>query len=148
MKIWFDMDGTIADLYAVDNWLSMLRAFDSTPYAEAKPMLRMNTLARMLNTLQAKGHEVCVISWCSKESTAEYDEAVKQAKLAWLAKHLASVHWDSIQIVQYGQNKWDTCKEGILFDDEARNREAWKNGQAFEPCEIMEVLKRLNNIGC
>jgi phenylalanyl-tRNA synthetase alpha chain len=24
MKIWFDMDGTIADLYAVDGWLEML----------------------------------------------------------------------------------------------------------------------------
>ena len=24
MKIWFDMDGTIADLYAVEGWLQML----------------------------------------------------------------------------------------------------------------------------
>ena len=24
MKIWFDMDGTIADLYAVEGWLPML----------------------------------------------------------------------------------------------------------------------------
>ena len=27
----FDMDGTIADLYAVPNWLQMLRAEDPTP---------------------------------------------------------------------------------------------------------------------
>ena len=148
MKIWFDMDGTIADLYAVENWLPMLRNYDPTPYAMARPMHHMATLARMLNKAQQAGHELCIISWCSKESTADYDEAVRQAKLAWLAKHLKSVHWDSIQIVQYGQNKWDTCKDGILFDDEARNREAWKNGMAFEPCKIMEVLRRLNNMGC
>ena len=31
MMIWFDMDGTIANLYGVENWLPMLRAYDPTP---------------------------------------------------------------------------------------------------------------------
>ena len=31
--ICFDMDGTIADLYAVPNWLDKLRAEDASPYA-------------------------------------------------------------------------------------------------------------------
>ena len=53
MTIWFDMDGTIADLYAVENWLPMLRASDPTPYAMAKPMLRLSALAYMLNGLQS-----------------------------------------------------------------------------------------------
>lgn len=145
MKIWFDMDGTIADLYAVEGWLQMLRAYDPAPYAMAKPMHHMATLARMLNRAQAQGHELCIISWCSKESTLAYDEAVRAAKLAWLAKHLPSVHWDVVEIVPYGQNKWNTCKEGILFDDEARNRDAWKNGQAYEPCYIHQILARLNH---
>lgn len=30
-KIYFDMDGTIANLYAVEGWLPMLRAYDPTP---------------------------------------------------------------------------------------------------------------------
>ena len=33
----FDMDGTIADLYGVKNWLPYLEAEDTTPYAIAKP---------------------------------------------------------------------------------------------------------------
>ena len=33
----FDMDGTIADLYGVKNWLSYLEAEDTTPYAIANP---------------------------------------------------------------------------------------------------------------
>ena len=40
----FDMDGTIADLYANPNWLPLLRACDPTPYATAKPLLRLATL--------------------------------------------------------------------------------------------------------
>ena len=31
MTIWFDMDGTISDLYAVENWLPMLRAENPKP---------------------------------------------------------------------------------------------------------------------
>ena len=143
MKIWFDMDGTIADLYAVENWLPMLRAYDPKPYLMAKPMHHMATLARMLNKVQAQGHELCIISWCSKESTADYDALVAQAKRAWLAKHLPSVHWDIVKIVPYGQNKWETCKSGILFDDEERNRMAWEAGKAFTPETIFTTLATL-----
>ena len=143
MKTWFDMDGTIADLYAVENWLPMLRAYDPKPYLMAKPMHHMATLARMLNKAQAQGHELCIISWCSKESTADYDALVAQAKRAWLAKHLPSVHWDVVKIVPYGQNKWETCKSGILFDDEERNRMAWEAGKAFTPETIFTTLATL-----
>ena len=45
MMIWFDMDGTIANLYGVENWLPMLRAYDPTPYANAVPLLRLSRLA-------------------------------------------------------------------------------------------------------
>lgn len=143
MKIWFDMDGTIADLYAVEGWLPMLRAYDPKPYEMAKPMHHMATLARMLNKAQAQGHELCIISWCSKESTADYDALVAQAKRAWLAKHLPSVRWDIVKIVPYGQNKWETCKSGILFDDEERNRMAWEAGKAFTPETIFTTLATL-----
>ena len=34
-EIVFDMDGTIADLYGVENWLPKLRAYDPTPYQTA-----------------------------------------------------------------------------------------------------------------
>ena len=131
--IWFDLDGTFANLYAVENWLSMLRAYDPTPYAEAGVMLNMSLLARYLNRLRKVGYQIGIISWLSKCPTPEYDEAVTAAKLVWLKKHLRSVSWDAIRIVAYGD---------ILFDDEAPNREEWK-GEAYEPNQILEVLKGL-----
>ena len=57
MRIWFDMDGTLADLYSVENWLPRLRAYDPAPYAEAKPMLRLCSLAKVLNRLSREGVE-------------------------------------------------------------------------------------------
>lgn len=140
-KICFDMDGTIANLYAVENWLNMLRAYDPTPYAEAEPMLNMSAFARLLHKAQRLGYEIVIISWLSKETTAEYDMAVTNAKLEWLNAHLPSVEWNEINIVAYGTPKHELC-EGVLFDDEVRNREMWGEG-AFEPEDILEFLRGL-----
>ena len=82
MTLYFDMDGTIANLYANPAWLEQLRAYDPTPYATAKPLVNMSRLARLIRQLQKQGHKVGVISWLSKCSTAEYDRKVTKAKNA------------------------------------------------------------------
>ena len=144
MTIWFDMDGTIADLYGVEGWLDYLIAKDALPYEIAKPLLRLSALARTLNKLKAKGYKVGIISWLAKNSTAEYDELVADAKEKWLRNHLASVIFDEINIVAYGTPKQTFAKSDsdILFDDEKPNRDAW-TGVAFDADKIMEVLKGL-----
>ena len=141
--IWLDMDGTMADLYGVENWLPMLRASDPTPYAIAKPLVRMATLARLLNNRQRNGYRIAVISALSKESTAEYDAAVMEAKRNWLAKHLASVKFDEIRFVPYTYRKNDANQgEDILFDDEERHLTAW-TGIAINAKNLLEGLKAI-----
>ena len=49
--IYFDMDGTIADLYGVENWLENILQRNIRPYKEAKTLVRMASLARLLNKL-------------------------------------------------------------------------------------------------
>lgn len=142
--IYFDMDGTIANLYGVDNWLTKLRAEDESPYTDAKPLLRLSQLARLLNQLQLKGYIIGVVSWLSKNGTEAYNEKVTRAKLEWLKEHLRSVNFDEIIITEYGTPKEEIVNfpNGILFDDELKNRENWK-GKAFDETEILEVLKTL-----
>ena len=142
--IWWDMDGTIANLYAVENWLPMLRAEDTTPYVEAEVMWNMSQLARLMNQVQKLGYRLGIISWTSKGGSASYNEEVKQAKLNWLNKHLASVNWDSIYVVNYGTPKslMMQTEDDILFDDEEQNRENWL-GEAYEPDMMIKVLKAL-----
>lgn len=143
--IYFDMDGTIADLYGVEDWLTKLRAYDASPYMDAKPMLRLSTLARLLNQLQRDGYILGIISWVSAVSTPAYDEAVAEAKMAWLAKHLPSVKWDEIHITPYGVIKSEVADlpQGILFDDNRQVRDSWRSGQAYEPMSILDILKGL-----
>jgi hypothetical protein len=141
LKICFDLDGTIANLYAVDGWLNMLINHDPTPYKVAEPMLNMSAFARLLHKAQRLGYEIVVLSWLAKGSTAEYDMAVTQAKIEWLRNHLPSVEWNEINIVAYGTPKHEICG-GVLFDDEEHNRNMWGQG-AYEPCEILEFLRGL-----
>ena len=143
--IYFDMDGTIADLYGVENWLASLRAYNPSPYIQAKPLIRLASLAIILNHLQRIGYRIGIISWLSKDSNAEYDEVVTSAKRRWLTKHLPSVHFDEMHFVAYGTPKQSVAAEpmGILFDDNADVRAEW-TGHAFDVNNILEILKALS----
>ena len=144
MRICFDMDGTIANLYGVDGWLDNLMNEDVRPYREAEVLLNMNSLAKRLNKLQKQGHEIIIISWLSKCGSDNYNKAVTEVKKAWLKKHLGSVKFDEINIVKYGVNKNIFCKssDDILFDDEDKNRENW-SGKAYNVNAILETLKAI-----
>ena len=141
--IYFDMDGTIADLYGVKGWLDDLIAENTRPYAEAKPLLNLSLLARYIHKAQKMGYIVGVISWLSKSGSPEYNKAVTEVKREWLKKHLPSVEWDEIHIVEYGTPK-STCRtcSGILFDDEERNLKEWGAG-AVIASSLLEVLRNL-----
>lgn len=146
----FDMDGTIADLYAVDDWLSKLRAEDTTPYIDAEPMWDMMKLAEVLNLVKQAGIEVRIITWLSKQSSEEYKDAVREAKRAWLEK------WgfiaDHFHGVQYGATKADSVRKylnenetAILIDDNLKVREGWTLGETVDPttCDLIAYLNNL-----
>lgn len=141
----FDMDGTIADLYGVENWLGYLEAEDTTPYEIAKPMLRLASLAKRLNTLVRKGYTINIISWTSKGGSPEYNARIAQAKRTWLNQHLPSVYFKNIYIIPYGTPKENYCTNplDILFDDEEKNRINWQ-GVAFDEQNILEILSQFN----
>ena len=144
MTINLDIDGTIYDLYGVKDWLEMLLAEDTTTYEIGKPLVRLATLARLLNKLQRNGYNLAIISWLSKGGSADYNTRVTKAKLDWLKKHLPSVTWDRITIIEYGTPKENYCENplDILFDDEEKNRKNW-TGIAYDMNDILGVLKAL-----
>lgn len=143
-EIWFDMDGTIVDLYGVSNWLDDLINEDTRPYKEAKALINLSQLARLLNKLQMKGYTINIVSWLSKNGTADYNKKVTRAKIKWLQSHIPSVCFDRIEIVGYGVHKEEVTNhsKGILFDDEENNRKWWL-GIAYDEKNIINILKEL-----
>ena len=145
--ICFDMDGTIADLYAVPNWLAKLRAEDASPYTEAAPMWDMVKLRDILLKLISKGWKIRVISWLSKDSTEAYKEAVRQAKREWLARY--DFPADKVHLVAYGTTKADCVRRiaeaAILVDDNEKVRNGWHLGETIDPMngDLLERLEEL-----
>ena len=145
--VYFDMDGTIADLYGVEGWLDSLIAEQTKPYREAKSLVDMRKLSCELNRLQRAGYHIGIVTWLSKNSSDEYAEKVALAKRKWLEKHLGSVAWNEICITRYGTPKSEVVEypNGVLFDDEERNRKEWMlgDGLAFNVNTIVETLKAM-----
>lgn len=145
--ICFDLDGTIANLYAVPNWLDKLRVEDASPYAEAAPMWDMAELNKVLILLEKRGWEIRVISWLSKDSTEEYKKAVRKAKENWLKKYNFPVQ--KCHFVRYGATKADSVRKcadyAILIDDNEKVRKGWSLGDTIDPAEvnIIEILSDL-----
>lgn len=142
----FDMDGTIADLYGVEDWLKDLRAENPRPYQVAEPMYNMVVLSELLNILKDMGWRVVVTTWLAKESTPAYDALVREAKIEWLARY--GFPYDEIHLVKYGTTKANcTRKYGglqVLFDDNEKIRKGWTLGEAVDANEnIMEYLVNL-----
>lgn len=142
--IYFDMDGTIANLYGVSGWLDDLQAEKVRPYKEAATMVRMATLARLLHKLQNNGYSIGIVSWLCCGGSQKYNEAVTAAKIKWLKLHLPSVEFNEVHIVEYGTPKEKVVKypQGILFDDEERNRKNWI-GKSFSEKNLLENLRGL-----
>lgn len=140
-QINFDMDGTIANLYGENGWLEDIINEKVNPYVNAKPMVNMNSLARVLNRLIRNGYEVNIISWTAKNGTNEYNERIATAKREWITKHLKSVQFNNVYVIPYGTPK-ENYGFDILFDDEENNRNNW-NGIAYDEKNIIEILKRL-----
>ena len=133
-KIYFDCDGTFVDLYGVENWLDYLINSNPYPYMVARPLVNLSHMARLIHKAQKEGYKVGIISWLSKSGNEEYDRLVTTAKNEWLKKHLPSVTFDEIHIVQYGIEKSSVA-----------NRKEWeeKSGEAYD---VTDKLLTLRNI--
>lgn len=145
-QINFDMDGTLAGFYDVENWLDYLLREKTKPYRVAKPLVNMRQLGREIRRLQGLGYSVGIISWGSKGARDTYNQKIKRAKLNWLYEHLGSVTFDHVSIVPYGTPK-STLGHGILFDDEERNRDEWNaagaENKAYGINNIIGILKTI-----
>lgn len=158
--VYLDMDGTIADLFGVPDWLHYLRELEDTyPYEVAAPMHDMMLLDDMLRLLEDCGVTVGVVSWGSKDGSPAYLKAVRQAKRAWLRKHLPSVR--EVHVVPYGEPKHHSAsvkRDAVLVDDNASVRAKWDDEGAgrtsIDPSELIgfvaalacELVEKRNNV--
>lgn len=141
--VYFDLDGTVYDLYGQSNWLPRITYLqDASAYeADNACMVDMDKLYTVLNRLIDKGYKIGVISWLAKNSNREFDKAVRKAKRNWIAKHLPQA--TEIHIVKYGTPKHKVANDqsGIIVDDNAEILGSWTRGKTIDATK--DIIKQL-----
>ena len=142
-EIFFDLDGTIVNLYGVDNWLEKLRNFDASPYRDASPLIDIKELEDVLTIIQSMGIRVSILSALAKVSNDTYDEQVIKAKKEWINTHFTNFQFDNIIIIPYDSPKELYGNDGdIIFDDSTSVRDNWC-GVSYDVNNIIDDLKEI-----
>lgn len=135
MKIFVDMDGTIAKFYEKPNYLEKM--YERNFFRKLKPY----ALAKTINDLAGKGYEIYVLSACVNTIYC------KQEKFEWCKQYLPNVPQSNIILLGIGENKAKKVQEivsnnefAILIDDYGVNLEQW----VIKPNYI--AIKRKNGI--
>lgn len=128
--IYFDLDGTVYDLYGQPDWLERITTLaDPTAYATDDLLVDRERLHEILDALTAQGWKVGVVTWLALGASREYDAAVRRVKRGWIRKHLPQV--SEVHIVKYGTPKHRIVRnraDAILVDDNAEVRDSWTRG--------------------
>ena len=137
--LYFDLEGTLSDLFSVPNWRERLAARDSTPYRVARPLCPLESLRERLTRYHAAGYKLGIISWCSMGGDESFDEAVKTAKIDWLKEDQKNKYKQVEHIKTYGTPKHHNMKRGdILVDYDSNLRAQWNKwgGVAIDMKEL------------
>lgn len=142
--IYFDMDGTIADLYGYEGWLEMLQAENTEPYEKCGCLVDFIELRNVLNDFIAAGVTIGVISWSAMGGSKEYNRRTRKAKKNWCNEFFANI-FTEFHVVKYGTPKhWVANeKDSILVDDNKEVRDAWRGETIDATKDIILALKEL-----
>lgn len=146
--IYFDLDGTLYDLYSQPRWLERITTeADPTAYAnDSATMVNMVALHETLFTLMEQGWSIGVISWLARGSSREYDIAVRRIKRDWVKRFLPMA--TEVHIVKYGTPKHSVAysTNAVIVDDAPEVLTTWNRGATIDATQnILPLLEGLGN---
>lgn len=148
-KIYFDMDGTVADLYGEKNWLDNLRNEREGSFINLRPLVDMNELAMVCHQLMNLGYSFGVITWLPMGASYEFERVCEEEKRAWVEEFMPWVSEFYTQSYgvpkQYAPSK--RAAEMILVDDNAEVRAMWNTEvQRSSIDATQDIIKELRKL--
>ena len=132
--VYFDMDGTISDLYGVSN--IFMDSLDASVYYEAKPI---NKYIDMLKEFHNMGYKVIILSCLGMISEKQFDIDTINNKNRWLDEYVGDKYIDERIYLPYTKHKEQYITEyGILVDDDDKVLMNWN----------YDRIKAINNNKC
>lgn len=153
-QLWFDMDGTVADLYGSEGWLDKLRAEEPGVYDDLRPLYDPEKLRAVCLTLMGQGWQLGIITWLGMGASDEYEERSTEEKKLWRDKYMP-------YITEFHAQRYGTPKQYaparragimILVDDNKDVREMWdtaKQRKSIDPTDgnLIDKLWELVGMG-
>lgn len=139
IKIFFDLDGTLFDLYGKKNWLEMLQnenpsAFEGDMLPEIDPI----ELYKATSALAERGVIMEVITWLPMGASPEYETACDLVKKQWVKDNLPFI--SKVTSLSYGVPKQNGIEKRaermFLIDDNAEICEMWETAKMRKAIRI------------
>ena len=154
IKIYFDLDGTVYDLYNVENWLEKLRSEDASVFSEGDFIGDYNRFKTVCEKLVSVGVQFEVITWLPMQASEEYEIECTEVKREWVKKFMPFVTEFTAQ--SYGIPKQNAIKKRAktmyLLDDNKEVCEMWKTDKMRKAINVnrdeLTTIEALEMIYC
>ena len=130
-KVYLDMDGTIANLYAITNWLERLTSEDTNIFKECKPLISQKEL---YDLFPSDTYEIIILSMTPYKCSKYYHENVIQQKNEWLDIYFPQIK-KRIYKKYSGNKNLKNSENAILIDDNEIIRKNFR-GLALNPIDL------------
>lgn len=89
VKVYFDLDGTIFDLYGKEKWLEMIETEQSGVFeGDFLPEINEDHFYTTVGDLLDLGVQFGVITWLPMGASPEYEEICRAEKMAWVKEFM------------------------------------------------------------
>lgn len=128
IQIYFDLDGTLYDLYGLPDWLEKLRNEQAGAYTDGEPLFDENSFYNIISDLLLEGVKFGVITWLAMQASEEYEASTTEEKRNWCKKFLPFIETFAAQ--SYGTPKQKAIGKHsaieILIDDNPDVCRVWE----------------------
>lgn len=132
MTTWyFDLDGTLADLYNADCWLEKLENEEPEVFSNLAPLIDEEKFKKWATERLLNGDKIKVITWLPMSASEEYEKICAREKENWVKQHFPFI--TEINCLSYGIPKQHAIKKRtssmVLVDDSEEVLQMWKTAR-------------------
>lgn len=132
MTTWyFDLDGTLADLYHAERWLEKLENEEAELFSNLETMIDEEKFKEWATERLLNGDRIEVITWLPRGASEEYEKICAKEKEKWVKQHFPFI--TEINCLSYGIPKQYAIKKRtslmVLVDDNEEVLQMWETAK-------------------
>lgn len=147
IKVYFDMDGTIFDLYGKNDWLETLRNERAGAFlGKFLPEIDIEKFYKVCQKLLGKGVQFGIITWLPMQASPEYEQICTEEKRKWTQENVPFI--TEFNCASYGIPKQNCIQKRaqkmFLIDDNVEVCRTWATAKQRTAINVNETFTVVN----